>query len=879
MAEIPEAGIHQTIDDARLQLAIYSATRRLIDHRAGAVGSDRLPDYQELRTRANEIKRHTIEHLDYYLEQFEANVVAHGGKVVYCRTGDEVSDFVLGLAKERGARLIVKSKSMTTEEVHFNERLERHQLETVETDLGEYILQLAHQRPYHIVAPALHMTRYDVAELFTKTLGVARETEPENQTKIARATLREKFLAADIGVTGANFLVADSGAVVVVENEGNARLSSSAPKIHIAVAGIEKMIPRAQDLAVFLDLLGRSATGQPMTVYTSFLSGPRREGEIDGPEEFYVVLLDNGRTKLLRDPEKRQSLYCIRCGACLNHCPVYRKIGGHNYPWVYSGPIGAIITPQFHGIGEAGWLPFASSLCGACAEVCPVKIEIPKLLLKLRAEVKQQEPGGAERVRLSDLGLAHGSSLGLCSASVDRQETSAGVAEGGSAGAMDQPARASAAGCEKFSRAMARKAGQVTARDEILRDIRAALGRAGDSIPAPLAPLAPPMLRNPQMDRNLYTSLFVQNLEKLAGKVFVVPDRAAVVPALRNLARGQERGGFERAVSCGVRGDRSRSSAVRIHRGRGSAPGLRDCGCRHHQRRLCSRCDGQPGNAFESTRGASSLAAAAGTCGDLSAVTHFGKSGRIVEPDSLAGRAIQFDGVHHRAEPHRGHRADSDSRRARTGRSLCCHRGGGQFMKLAALFVLLLCSSSAAFAQLFEAGASFGASVFNNAKIGDDVISSSPAADAKIRLTDGFRFGFRVTLNTYRFLGWEFGYAYSRTHLKLDGPPSSELGMAVHQPFGNGLFYFTPEGSRIRPFVAAGVQASNFVPPGSSVASGGGDTKFGFNYGFGVKAKVRENWLIRADFRQYETGKPFNLPNSSGRLFQNEISAGFAFAL
>jgi L-lactate dehydrogenase complex protein LldF len=402
MPDAPNQTFKQTLDDPRLQLAIYSATRRLIDHRAAAVSPERLPDYQELRTRANQIKQHTIENLDYYLEQFEANVVAHGGKVVYCRTGEEATDFVLGLAKERQARLIVKSKSMTTEEINFNERLEHHQLETVETDLGEYILQLAQQRPYHIVAPALHMTRYDVAELFTRTLGVEREVVPENQTKIARATLREKFLHADIGVSGANFLVADSGAVVLVENEGNARLTTSAPKIHIAVAGIEKVIPRAQDLAVFLDLLGRSATGQPLTVYTSFLSGPRREGEIDGPEEFYLLLLDNGRTKLLSDPEKRQSLYCIRCGACLNHCPVYRKIGGHNYPWVYSGPIGAIITPQFHGISQDSWLPFASSLCGACAEVCPVKIDIPKLLLKLRSEVteaRQREgSGGLERL-------------------------------------------------------------------------------------------------------------------------------------------------------------------------------------------------------------------------------------------------------------------------------------------------------------------------------------------------------------------------------------------------------------------------------------------------------------------------------------------------
>ena len=267
---------------------------------------------------------------------------------------------------------------MTTEEVDLNERLEHHQLEAVETDLGEYLIQLAHERPYHIVAPALHKTREQVADLLSAKLGVPREIIIEKQTMIARAVLREKFLAADIGISGANFLVADSGAVVLVENEGNARLTTSAPKIHIAVAGIEKVIPRAQDLAVFLKLLGRSATGQPLTVYTSFLSGPRRGEEIDGPDEFYVVLLDNGRTKVLADREKRESLYCIRCGACLNHCPVYRKIGGHSFPWVYSGPIGAILTPQFLGVNHEPGLPFASSLCGACAEVCPVKIDIPK---------------------------------------------------------------------------------------------------------------------------------------------------------------------------------------------------------------------------------------------------------------------------------------------------------------------------------------------------------------------------------------------------------------------------------------------------------------------------------------------------------------------
>jgi iron-sulfur cluster-binding protein len=383
--------IHNTLADANLQLAIYTATARLKDKRTETVAPDALPDYQELRTQANAVKKHTIENLDYYLEEFERNVEAHGGKVVYAKDGTEVADFVLALAKDRGSRLIVKSKSMTTEEVDLNERLELNGLESVETDLGEYIIQLAHERPYHIVAPALHLTRYDVADLFTKRLNVPRETVIEKQTAIARAVLRQKFLAADIGISGANFLVAGSGAVVLVENEGNIRLTTSAPKIHIAIAGIEKMIPRAQDLAVFLKLLGRSGTGQLLTVYTSFLSGPRRSGEIDGPDEFYVVLLDNGRTRLLPDRGKRQSLYCIRCGACLNACPVYRKIGGHSFPWVYSGPIGAIITPQFMGVSHEPGLPFASSLCGACSEVCPVKIDIPKILLELRSDVKKAE--------------------------------------------------------------------------------------------------------------------------------------------------------------------------------------------------------------------------------------------------------------------------------------------------------------------------------------------------------------------------------------------------------------------------------------------------------------------------------------------------------
>ena len=404
MTLIAPEQIQRTLANPSLQQAIYASTGRLVEKRRAAVAAEALPDYEELREQARLIKQHTLENLDHYLEQLESNVRAHGGEVIWCRDGADVVEFLAGLAGRKQARLIVKSKSMTTEEIDLNERLQHHDLETLETDLGEYIIQLAREKPYHIVAPALHMTRYEVAEIFSRRLGVASETVPENQTKIARAVLREKFLAADIGVSGANFLVADSGAVVLVENEGNARLSTTLPKVHVALAGIEKVIPRAQDLAVLLKLLGRSATGQALTVYTSILSGPRRAGEIDGPDEFYLVLLDNGRARLLADREKRESLSCIRCGACLNHCPVYRKIGGHSYPWVYSGPIGAIITPQFQGTTSNPWLPFASSLCGACAEVCPVKIDIPKLLLMLRSEVTKagQREG---RNRLERLGF------------------------------------------------------------------------------------------------------------------------------------------------------------------------------------------------------------------------------------------------------------------------------------------------------------------------------------------------------------------------------------------------------------------------------------------------------------------------------------------
>jgi L-lactate dehydrogenase complex protein LldF len=274
-----------------------------------------------------------------------------------------------------------------SEEIDLNEALEAAGIRPVETDLGEYILQLAHERPAHIVAPAMHKTRGDVADLFEREVDPMRAEEPEQLTAIARRALRAMFMKSGLGLSGANFAIAETGSVVVVENEGNIRFSSTAPRVHVALVGMEKLIPRFQDLAVFLRLLGRSGTGQKLTSYTSILTGPRRPGE-DGPEEIHVVLVDNGRLKMLADEKMREALYCIRCGACLNACPVYRKIGGHAYGWVYSGPIGALITPGFVGLHPARELPFASSLCGACREVCPVKINIPDLLLHLRAKAQ-----------------------------------------------------------------------------------------------------------------------------------------------------------------------------------------------------------------------------------------------------------------------------------------------------------------------------------------------------------------------------------------------------------------------------------------------------------------------------------------------------------
>jgi L-lactate dehydrogenase complex protein LldF len=379
----------RALADAHLQEAYRSSTLRLFTHRLNALTE--LPGYQQLRQRAHELKREVMEHLDFYLAQFADNVERRGGKVHWAVTAAEACEIVKTIAENAGAREIVKAKTMVSEEIELNHALEAAGIEPFETDLGEFIVQLSGHRPAHIVAPAMHLTRHDVSDLFTRKIHSQSTDVPEQLTAIARAALREKFARAPMGLSGANFAVAETGTVVLIENEGNIRFSTTAPRIHVALVGIEKLIPRFADLAVFLRLLGRSGTGQKLTVYTSLLTGPRRPGE-DGPDEFHVVFVDNGRIATLADEKMREVLYCIRCGACLNTCPVYRKIGGHSYGWVYSGPIGALVTPQLTGIANARELPFASSLCGACRDVCPVKINIPDLLLHLRSEAQVKSP-------------------------------------------------------------------------------------------------------------------------------------------------------------------------------------------------------------------------------------------------------------------------------------------------------------------------------------------------------------------------------------------------------------------------------------------------------------------------------------------------------
>jgi len=350
------------------------------------VGRQQFTDVQLAREKAKNIKWKAIETLDKQLETFEANIAKKGAKVIWAETAEQALEEILKLCEAKKCTAIVKSKSMVTEEIHLNKFLEKHNIESVETDLGEYIQQLDEEPPYHIVTPAMHKSKEDVAKLFANKLGTPPDLTPSQLTMVAREKLREKYTSAQIGITGANFLVADIGGIALTENEGNARLSCSYPKTHIVIAGIEKVIPSMTDLALFWPLLATYGTGQRMTVYSSIITGPRQVNENDGPEDMYVILLDNGRTNILANEKTRESLYCIRCGACLNACPVYKNIGGHTYETAYSGPIGSVITPHLREMGEWKHLSYASSLCGNCTEVCAVKINLHELLLENRHE-------------------------------------------------------------------------------------------------------------------------------------------------------------------------------------------------------------------------------------------------------------------------------------------------------------------------------------------------------------------------------------------------------------------------------------------------------------------------------------------------------------
>ncbi|MBS1588010.1 MAG: iron-sulfur cluster-binding protein [Bacteroidetes bacterium] len=347
-------------------------------------GLQQFSDLELARRRAKNVKWKAIEHLDRYLEEFERNFTARGGKVIWAESKEDALDAVLQICKAKNTKQVVKSKSMVTEELHLNDFLASHHIESVETDLGEYIQQLDGEPPYHIVTPAMHKSKEDVAKLFHEKLGVPPNLTPSQLTQVARKNLREKYISAEVGITGGNFLIADIGGVAVSENEGNGRLSTAFPKTHIAIVGIEKMLPSIHDLHLFWPLLATYGTGQKVTVYNTIFTGGRQAGETDGPEEMYVILLDNGRTNLIKTPEIRESLYCIRCGSCLNACPVYKNIGGHSYGTTYSGPIGSVISPHLNEMSDFKHLSYASSLCGKCSEVCPVKINIHGMLLENR---------------------------------------------------------------------------------------------------------------------------------------------------------------------------------------------------------------------------------------------------------------------------------------------------------------------------------------------------------------------------------------------------------------------------------------------------------------------------------------------------------------
>ncbi len=376
-----KSNVQQALHDTQLQKALANVRHTVIDRRAVAAAA--LPEFEELRDQARDIRNHVLEHLDLYLARYEQKVVECGGHVHFARDSREACNIITGIAKARGAKTVTKGKSMVSEEIGLNEALERAGIEAIETDLGEYIIQLRGETPSHIIMPAVHLNQEDVEQEFRRQhrhLDSARNLDDaETLLAEARGILRDKFIAADIGVTGANFLVAETGSSIIVTNEGNGDLTQTLPKVHIVVASIEKVTPNLEDAAAIIRVLARSATGQDMSVYTTFSTGPRRTDDVDGPEEYHVVLVDNGRSAMI-GTEFQDMLRCIRCGACMNHCPVYHAVGGHAYGWVYPGPMGAVLTPSLIGVDKGGHLPNASTFCGRCEDACPVRIPLPKLM-------------------------------------------------------------------------------------------------------------------------------------------------------------------------------------------------------------------------------------------------------------------------------------------------------------------------------------------------------------------------------------------------------------------------------------------------------------------------------------------------------------------
>jgi len=359
---------------------------------------NRFQSWSSARNAAAEIKWEAVNHLDRYLDEFASKLEARGAKVFWAPSAKAACDYIIDVARKNKVRSIIKSKSMTTEEIHLNDVLEKEGFEVVESDLGEFIVQLRREPPYHFVFPAMHLSRIQISDLFHDKLNSAPTNQPEDLTMIARRVMRQKFCEADMGISGANFAIAETGMISITENEGNARLTTSLPKIHIAIVGIEKVLPKLSDLALFLPMLATAGTGQPLTCYNTLYGGPRQPGEPDGPEEFHVVLLDNRRTELLADNEQRDALHCIRCGACLNVCPIFKNVGGHSYGTTYQGPIGSVITPHLRGLHDWKHLSQASSLCGACTETCPVKINLHHHLLHNRRNAARAESSFSEKI-------------------------------------------------------------------------------------------------------------------------------------------------------------------------------------------------------------------------------------------------------------------------------------------------------------------------------------------------------------------------------------------------------------------------------------------------------------------------------------------------